>query len=174
MHYSFLGGIPMSKNATIIFRIDADTKDRFQSIVNLEGREISDVLLASIKKINEEGCIPKELCPYLKHRSYKDLSIPDIRKRLLQVIDSRYKEKIIRAYLFGSFARGEETEESDIDIHIEPGGDCSIKDLALFRRDLEAAFKRPVDVFTGGNSDPEFMASVQKDEICLYDSSKAL
>ncbi len=162
----------MTKNASIIFRIDEDTKDQFQRVVSLEGRETSDVLLASIKKVIDDGCIPPDLYPFLKHRSYKDLSIPDIRKHLIQIIETNYMGIINRAYLFGSFARGEQTKESDVDIHIEISEDCSIKHLALFRRDLETAFRRPVDVVSGGNLDPEFVSNMKKDEICLYDSRR--
>ena len=162
----------MSKNATIIFRIEEETKERFQRIIALEGRDASDVILASIKNVIRNGCIPEDLYPFLKHRSGTSLTIPDIRKHLVRIIDSRYKEKVIRAYLFGSFARGEETKESDVDIHIEPGERCSIKDIALFRKDLETALQRQVDVVTGSNLDPEFESSIKKDEICLYDRER--
>ena len=46
--------------------------------------------------------------------------------------------------LFGSFARGEETEESDIDLFVEmPPSLGKISDLIEF---LEHSFKRKVDV----------------------------
>jgi predicted nucleotidyltransferase len=162
----------MPKNATVIFRIEEETKNQFQRIVSLEGREVSDVILASIKSVIRNGSIPEDLYPFLKHRSGTSLGIPYIRKALVRIIESRYYEKINKAYLFGSFARGEETKESDVDIHIEPGEHCSIKDIALFRKDLEVALRRQVDVVSGSNLDPEFESSIKKDEICLYDREK--
>ena len=45
----------------------------------------------------------------------------DIKKELLEVLDS-YLPDIIGIYLTGSYARGEETPESDIDILVELNG----------------------------------------------------
>lgn len=58
------------------------------------------------------------------------------------------KYKIKKAYIFGSYARGEATRKSDIDIMIvRKGSDIiSLLNLADFEVELEEALKKSVDV----------------------------
>ena len=58
------------------------------------------------------------------------------------------KHGVRRASLFGSVARGEETEKSDIDILVEFEGRKSLLDLAGLKIELEEKLKRKVDVLT--------------------------
>ena len=58
------------------------------------------------------------------------------------------KYRVARAAIFGSYARGEEREDSDIDILIEFKGDRSLLDLAGLKIELEEAPGRKVDVLT--------------------------
>lgn len=53
--------------------------------------------------------------------------------------------------LFGSVARGEEAQESDVDllVRLEPGR--TLLDLARLELELEALLGRPVDVVTEGS-----------------------
>lgn len=55
-----------------------------------------------------------------------------------------------RAYLFGSFARGEQTEDSDVDLLVEyaPGVSKSIFKVVELKYELEEALQRKVDVVT--------------------------
>nr|WP_234701975.1 nucleotidyltransferase family protein [Desulfotomaculum nigrificans] len=55
-----------------------------------------------------------------------------------------------RAYLFGSFARGEQTEDSDIDLLVEyaPGVSKSIFKVVELKYELEEALQRKVDIVT--------------------------
>lgn len=50
--------------------------------------------------------------------------------------------------LFGSAARGEDTERSDLDILVDPTDDTSLFDLAGIKIDLEALLGTVVDVAT--------------------------
>lgn len=51
-----------------------------------------------------------------------------------------------KAGIFGSFARGDEKPESDIDILISIGEPLSMWELAGLREELSAHLKRPVDI----------------------------
>lgn len=53
-----------------------------------------------------------------------------------------------RASIFGSFAKGEGREDSDIDILVEFEGGKSLLDLVGLKMDLEEALGRKVDVLT--------------------------
>lgn len=62
----------------------------------------------------------------------------DLRQHLL-------KNNIVRAAVFGSFARDEETEKSDIDVLIE-AGDMTMFDILRLEDDLESLFQRKIDL----------------------------
>lgn len=69
----------------------------------------------------------------------------EIRKRATGVL-TKYEVK--RAALFGSIARGEDTEESDIDMLVEFKGRKSLLDLSGLQLELQEILKRKVDIIT--------------------------
>lgn len=73
-----------------------------------------------------------------------------------------------RVSLFGSYARGDMTEESDIDLLIDKG---SIKGLqyAALLCDLEDAFGKHVDLISIRGAEQSFLNEVKKDEVLLYE-----
>ena len=75
-----------------------------------------------------------------------------------------------RVYLFGSYARGDMTDGSDIDLRIDKG---QIRGLALagLLVDLEDALGLPVDFLTTASLDERFLDSIHNDEVLLYEAS---
>lgn len=75
-----------------------------------------------------------------------------------------------RIYLFGSYARGDSTPASDIDLRIDKG---SIRGFQLggLLLDLEASLGIPVDLVPTSSLDQRFLDAIQKDEVLLYESS---
>ena len=75
-----------------------------------------------------------------------------------------------RIFLFGSYARGDMTDSSDIDLRIDKG---SIRGLALAALlvDLEAALGIPVDLIPTTSLDTRFLESIHPDEVLLYEAS---
>ena len=75
-----------------------------------------------------------------------------------------------RVYLFGSYARGDMTAGSDIDLRIDKG---SIRGLAFagLLGDLEDALGTHVDLISTAGMDEDFLREVQKDEVLLYESA---
>ncbi|WP_343217701.1 nucleotidyltransferase family protein [Jiella flava] len=58
---------------------------------------------------------------------------------------------------FGSVARGEDTEESDLDIIVEAAGEFSLFDLARLEEKLSSKSQTRIEVRTDGDfSDPVF------------------
>ena len=70
--------------------------------------------------------------------------------------------------LFGSYAKGSATDESDVDLKISKGKIKSLFQLTGFRLDVEDALKLPVDVVTETSSDKAFLNMIAKDEVLLY------
>jgi hypothetical protein len=74
------------------------------------------------------------------------------------------KFEITSISLFGSFARGEETEDSDIDLLVEMPPD--IHKLVGLINFLENAFKRKVDVIRNRpNLRPRFKKNILREKI---------
>jgi predicted nucleotidyltransferase len=96
----------------------------------------------------------------------KPYSISDIQK-LIQPIAVLYG--VERVVLFGSYARGNATPESDVDIHIDKGAIRGYFRLAGFHRDLEDALDAQVDVLTTGALDEEFLSHIAEEEVVLYE-----
>lgn len=94
-------------------------------------------------------------------------SISDIQK-IVSDLARQYGAE--RVYLFGSYARGDMTAGSDIDLRIDKG---SIRGLAFagLLGDLEDALGTHVDLVSTAGMDEDFLREVQKDEVLLYESA---
>ena len=73
------------------------------------------------------------------------------------------KFKVKKAGIFGSFARGEESADSDIDILIEVKG--SLMDVVKIEMSLEKEVKRKIDLLTYGGISPLLKDRILKEEI---------
>ena len=73
-------------------------------------------------------------------------------------------------YLFGSYARGDMTDSSDIDLRIDKG-DIRGFQLAGFLLDLEDTLGVPVDLVPTTSLDQRFLDSIRDDEVLLYEAS---
>lgn len=90
---------------------------------------------------------------------------------ILNIIKEYFKTKPVgKAWLFGSFARGEEREDSDVDILIQFLPDAKMG-LAYFGMicDLEELLKRPVDLVIDGDLLPFAQKSANHDKILIYE-----
>jgi len=80
-------------------------------------------------------------------------------------------QPVIRAWLFGSFARGEETAESDVDILFEPD---MTKDFSLFTlggmyMDLKEILGREVDLVPEDSLLPFAERDAAQDKKLIYE-----
>ena len=77
---------------------------------------------------------------------------------------------INRAYLFGSYSRNEATEESDVDIRIEKGNLRGLFALSGFRLDIVDALQKEVDIVSQLPDTKDFLDSMKRDEVLLYEA----
>ena len=75
-----------------------------------------------------------------------------------------------RVYLFGSYARGDMAENSDIDLRIDKGRIKGLQ-LAGLLLDLEDSLGCPVDLIPTTSLDQRFLDSIRDDEVLLYEAS---
>lgn len=71
--------------------------------------------------------------------------------------------------LFGSYARGEQNDLSDIDFIVKKGNMKTLFQYIAFVNELERKFGCHVDVVSTEIEDQDFIKKIQKDEIIIYD-----
>lgn len=91
-------------------------------------------------------------------------TINEIRKMIQPIAESFGVERI---YLFGSYARGEANENSDLDFRIDKGKVSGFAFGGLINA-IEDAFDKRVDVVTTKSLDSDFLKSIEKEEVLLY------
>ena len=80
------------------------------------------------------------------------------------------KYGVKRAYLFGSYARGDASASSDVDILIEKGKIRNLIDLSGFRLELVDELGTEVDVMTTSSVNSGFYNIINKDKTLVYES----
>lgn len=80
-------------------------------------------------------------------------------------------QPVIRAWLFGSYSRGEENAESDIDILVDydKSSKLSLLKVCSMMIDLEDILGKRVDLVENGRLKDFAQASVNKDKILIYE-----
>jgi predicted nucleotidyltransferase len=82
--------------------------------------------------------------PMTSHAGVLELD-DNTRARLIALLR---QHGVQRAGVFGSFARDEQTSESDVDLLIEPDAHATLFTLARLEMALEEMLGRPVDLIT--------------------------
>lgn len=90
-------------------------------------------------------------------------SIEKIKPKILKILK---KYNVARAGIFGSYARGEEKKDSDLDILIEVNGrKFSLIDLISLEMELKKAIKKKIDLLTYKGISPYLRDSIIKEEV---------
>lgn len=91
------------------------------------------------------------------------LTIKQIKESINPIME---KHGIKNVYLFGSYARGEATRESDIDIYCDSGDVDSLWKHSAFQDELADALGKDVDVIAiGSQMDDYFKQQLEKDMV---------
>jgi predicted nucleotidyltransferase len=168
----------MNLTTRIEIRMNSGTKAEFERLCAEAGVNVSGVINAFIEDCCDKGRLPTryvKICQKARKRRAHLISFNRI-KKLTQTIAATYgPEEIQEVYLFGSYARNEATEKSDVDLWIVPGQDLSFVREGEFNETMAEAFGRPVDtVISDSVLDPRFVKSVNHDKKLLYSRAKDL
>jgi len=87
-------------------------------------------------------------------------------QRSVSEIAQKYNLKSV--FLFGSYARGDATEGSDLDFRVDGGNIRTMFDVSALRLDLEEALGHPVDLVLTKNMRNSFYQSIKGEEVLLY------
>ena len=98
------------------------------------------------------------------------LNIDDIKTAVANAAEDYGVAKV---FLFGSYARGSATINSDVDLRIDKGRLRGLFQLSGFQINLEERLNVGVDVLTTESLDERFLRNIQHEEIVLYERNRA-
>lgn len=104
--------------------------------------------------------VGKESGPVLSARSGLGPRAAALRRERSRLLELARRRGVCKLRVFGSVARGEDTDESDIDLLAELESGRTLVDLAGFQRDVSEALGVPVDVAT-----PTMLKARIRDEV---------
>lgn len=93
---------------------------------------------------------------------------------IIKIISQYFQNQpILKAWIFGSFARSEETPLSDVDILVEyePGGVSLLKHTSIIC-DLEKLLERPVDLVQVKLLRPNILEKINQDRKLIYERAR--
>lgn len=92
---------------------------------------------------------------------------PDIKMIKNKVSPILRQYDVVKAAIFGSFARNENKKGSDIDILIEFKGEKSLLDLAGLKIELQKLLNREVDVLTYNSLHPLLKKKILNEQVVI-------
>ena len=126
-------------------------------------------------------CLECEICRDAERGALADIieidaasnrGIDEIREIVAPIAKQHGVDKV---FLFGSYARGDATPASDVDLCVDAPKLRGLFALGGLYADLEDALKKSIDVVTTGslkyNKDEAFLENLRKDRVLLYELS---
>ena len=100
------------------------------------------------------------------NRNKKIFSLAEIKDLVKPIAEKYHAEKV---YLFGSYARGEADEESDLDFLVFGGKNFKLTNILAFAEDLRELSKKNVDAFEirEVNQDSDFYKTVMTERVLV-------
>lgn len=92
-------------------------------------------------------------------------------KYIRDITDYFKNQPVLRAWLFGSYSRGEENPDSDIDILVDydKSSRISLLKICNMMTDLEDILGKKVDLVENGRLKDFAMSSANNDKILIYE-----
>jgi len=88
--------------------------------------------------------------------------IEGIKKKILPVLK---ENRVKKAGIFGSYARGEQGKNSDIDILVEVQNDWSLLDLIKLQKEIEKVIQNRIDLLEYNELHPLLRKEILMEEI---------
>jgi len=98
------------------------------------------------------------------------MKISKIHKNSIKKIAEKYDLKLI--LLFGSLARGQERDDSDVDIGVVMNKNLDLRQELSVISELTAIFKREVDLSILNHANPLLLHQATKGAVLLYGSER--
>ena len=140
-------------------QVDESTKEKLEKLKIHKRQPFNEIILELIDvKENSQNTGEKQKKMVNSLEEVKKLAIPILKAH-----------KIKKAAVFGSFARGDFDDKSDVDILIEPPDEeFSLLDLARLKVGLEDALRRQIDLVTYDSIYEPIKNRIMKENKTLY------
>ena len=92
-------------------------------------------------------------------------------KTMISPIAAQYD--VDRIFLFGSYARGQATEESDVDLRVDKGRLKGLFALGALYSDLEERLGKRCELLATGSLDQQVLNHIAAEEVLLYDYTQS-
>jgi len=89
----------------------------------------------------------------------------ETKKKIIKILN---KYGIKKAFLFGSYARGEGTPESDLDLIVEFPEGTSLFDHISIENELSETLDIKVDLLSKNGISPYFKDEIMKDAVVIF------
>ena len=123
-------------------------------------RKDNDIVINKLNNIRNKNKYITELIE--KDVNPSVLTIKQIKNIIMPILASHGIKEV---YLFGSYARGEANNDSDVDIYCESGDVKSLYDCVDLNEELKNALKKEVDVIFIGSEMNEFFEEQMRGDL---------
>ncbi|MDC8001908.1 nucleotidyltransferase family protein [Aequorivita todarodis] len=93
------------------------------------------------------------------------MTIENLKQRIVPLLK---KHNIVRAGVFGSYAKGINSESSDVDILVELDKEMSLLDFIRIKMDLESLLDKKVDLVEYKALKPRLKNRILSEELRIY------
>ena len=96
-----------------------------------------------------------------------------VMRQVVEAAKAAFGASVRQVILFGSYARGEQSDASDIDLRLVCGASIGYGELYEISLELEAALGCPVEIVTNPleRMRPAFRRRVLADQVMLYEAA---
>jgi uncharacterized protein len=95
----------------------------------------------------------------------KNPEVENIKQKIIPILK---QHDVSKASIFGSFVRGEQRNDSDLDLLVEFKGDKSLLDLIDLKLNIEDTLGRSADVLTLESLSPAIREIVLKEQVIVF------
>jgi predicted nucleotidyltransferase len=148
----------MGEMAFVSFRLPRERRDRLASLAKGQGRSLQDLMTEMVdqrlahSERHEGGVLPRVIATLRAHR------------------DDLTAKGVVHLWVFGSVARGEDHDTSDVDLAVEiaPEADLSLTGFSRLRLDLEDLLTRRVDLAEWSMLPKQTADAAQRDAVVVF------
>jgi uncharacterized protein len=85
------------------------------------------------------------------------------------VVEFFKNQPIVRAYIFGSYVRGDFKKDSDIDILVELEKGTDLFKFIKIKQQLEKLINKTVDLISSNGLSPRIKTFIDKEKVLIYE-----
>lgn len=159
-------------------RVDTNVKESFADLCEELGMTASVAVNMFMRQMLREKALP--FVPAIA--ATKEVTAGErmegvlSRSEIITAVDGvmRERSEIERVTLFGSYARGEATTQSDVDLRVEfvEGAVLGLFAMSGLAGKLETSLGKQVDIVTAEKLDDDLADSIRREGIVIYERTK--